>query len=73
VHWSSGESGFSWWFIGVLIFGYAMHFTPPHWKTVCMERFVQTNVFIQTAIAVVLLMIYTLFNTGSSAFIYFQF
>jgi D-alanyl-lipoteichoic acid acyltransferase DltB (MBOAT superfamily) len=70
---ADGISGFSWWFVLILISGYMMHFTPVGWKNYLMVRYAKTNVFLQAAIAVVMLSIYTFFSTGSAAFIYFQF
>ena len=75
VTFSPGSNGaeIGYWFLGALIIGYVMHFTPPHWKDVFTAWFAKSSVFIQAVIGAVLLFIFTFFNTGSSAFIYFQF
>jgi len=70
---ADGASGFSWWFAGTLALGYAIHFSSLRCKKACSDFYAGSGRVIQAGISVVLLLIYTLFGVGGTAFIYFQF
>ncbi|MGL6226150.1 MAG: MBOAT family O-acyltransferase [Thermoguttaceae bacterium] len=71
--WSPGISGYSSWFVFALIIGYLLHLTPPKWKPALEEWYANSNIFLQTGIACLLLLLFTFFSVGGAAFIYFQF
>ncbi|MCL2304592.1 MAG: MBOAT family protein [Planctomycetaceae bacterium] len=68
-----GESGYSLWFVGMLILGYAMHFTPLSWKRQWTNLYTKSGTLIQAGICTILLLLYTFLGVGGAAFIYFQF
>ena len=68
-----GESGYSAWFVGTLILGYVMHFSPLSWKQKSADMYVKSGSIIQAGVCAVMLLLYTVLGVGTAAFIYFQF
>lgn len=66
-------SGFSWWLMFALVLGYGFHFTPVLWKERCIEWYIKSGILIQSSLATVLLILFTVFGIGTATFIYFQF